>query len=86
MDWRPIETAPKDGVVILIFTPSQIVTGTWESRQGGPGVSSDIPQEPNWCVYANGEKLLDEGWDEGAGWFMEIEGATHWMPLPDKPL
>lgn len=85
-EWQPIETAPKDGCPILIATTTQIVLAAWHRHQGGPGASSKIPQKPNWCVWANGDTLVDEGWDDGAGWFMELDGKpTHWMPEPKPP-
>lgn len=85
-DWQPIETAPKDGTVILVYSENQIVTASWSKYTGGPGVSSDKEQPRNWCVHANGNQLLDEGWDSGAGWFMEVNPPpTHWMSLPEPP-
>lgn len=85
-EWQPMTTAPKSGTPILIATAEQIVLAAWHPGVGGPGVSSSTPQQPDWCVWANGDTLPDEGWDTGAGWFMGISGLpTHWMPLPDPP-
>lgn len=69
MEWQPIETAPRDGTKILI----------WSTPGGGyfiviPHVEYDEPREDfteRWT------------WKESAG--MYGIRATHWMPLPDPP-
>jgi len=78
-----METAPRDGTPVLICTGDQIVLAAWHPHQGGPGASSNMAQQPNWAIWANGSTLLDEGWDTGVGWFMAVEGEPkYWIPLP----
>ena len=31
MNWRPIETAPRDGAEILLLTPEGVIEGAWSS-------------------------------------------------------
>ncbi len=68
-DWRPIETAPKDGTRIIIF-----------------GSVTDMEPEPRmgwWGDYDAAGELGEPLWVDDDG--SEIEGATHWMPLPSPP-
>lgn len=73
MEWRTIDSAPKDGTWILA-----IVAGDWK-----PGV----PYAPNvvkwgtsadWGGWPSGWLAEDDG---------ELIAAhfTHWMPLPNPP-
>lgn len=68
-DWQPIETAPKDGTIFLVF------------NRGVRGRHiHDV-----WCGTYLAEKqgLVAAGQFDGAphlGWL-----PTHWMPLPDPP-
>lgn len=74
-DWRPMNTAPREGTVILLAVddapnPRHIVTtGSWDA----PGGVWD-------CALGSlGER--DEAWIEG-----EHEWpVTHWLPLPNGP-
>lgn len=70
MDWQPIETAPKDGIMIMLYKPKRkshdkalIALGRWKSKPRigyawviNNGVSAWLPDEP-----------------------------THWMTLPEVP-
>lgn len=75
-DWRPIETAPKDGTEILLFTThdaddyydesfSAVQIGSWD----------------------HGNQSSDPVWFRPPGWECpKIGKPTHWMPLPSSPL
>lgn len=76
--WQPIETAPKDGTVILLgFPPSKYLSGTVRC---GAWVQ-------NGCHINHGTGL------DGTGWFalyissgfVKVKEPTHWMPLPNPP-
>jgi hypothetical protein len=83
--WRTIESAPKDGTPILVAGGNHISVAAWDDQSHGTGRGFKV-QGPGWRVYANGQLILDEGWDEGGSWTMEIEPIpTHWMPLPGLP-
>lgn len=75
-DWQPIETAPKDGTLILGF-------GQWA------GEISGIDSTPGrcliyWCSphtdYPGFEWKVTGG-DAYASWMK----PTHWMPIPEPP-
>ena len=72
-EWQPIDTAPKDQVILLygrIDPSTEFEKLTWEK----PAVFSGY-----WC-------WMDDAWcPSGGTWagpFMEV---THWMPLPQPP-
>lgn len=72
-EWRPIETAPKDGTEVLLFgiranIPNRIVVGHY--TQGG---GDEQPRfGPDWFHY-NGS------------YFSTCQNPTHWRPLPPPP-
>lgn len=70
-EWRPIETAPKDGTPVLLYVKEYSSTVTIEGWwQGG--------LDGNWaCVW------LDV---HGCGCCSGSDpNPTHWMPLPPPP-
>jgi hypothetical protein len=69
MDWGQIETAPKDGVLILICTE-----GYTDRANGCPTTASWRAYHPN----AKGK----ECWRDVNG---NKVHPTHWMPLPIDP-
>ena len=74
-DWRPIETAPKDGTDVLL-----LFTGLKRAVHIG---SYDISEH-----IRNGKSdYRSEGWSIGSMWgFGTNPNPTHWMPLPpDSP-
>ena len=79
MEWKPIETAPRDGTRIIVYSTY--------STESGVGGGMDGP----WV----GEVFWQDGWynEDKSGWMIancdEEYGcfvvATHWMPLPPPP-
>jgi hypothetical protein len=69
MKWRAIETAPKDGTAVLLYSPDstepQIFIGHFIEFEGEAG---------RWQDY----------WREDGCWPIHAE-PTHWMPLPKPP-
>ena len=72
MTWQPIETAPKDGTVILLYSPEKwdsdgMWIGWWfdegDSREHGWYDSESASHKAS---FLNGE-------------------PTHWHPLPEPP-
>ncbi len=75
--WQPIETAPKDGTPVILWTVwvgdeispdpfSEVQIGYWDHGNDLPE-SHDFSRRPEWVVQRIGE-------------------PTHWMPLPAAPV
>jgi hypothetical protein len=72
MDWQPIETAPKDGSKILVFTihgdieiSKWCVINNYHYEDVGNGLYRKVFEPPT--EFWNGNQ------------------PTHWQPLPDPP-
>ena len=71
MTWQPIDTAPKDGTDILVLLHPQIAERS--------GYHMEI------CHYEK-RPLLGETWTaQNDGFSTDLDGATHWMALPETP-
>lgn len=71
-EWQPIETAPKDGTVVLLWGPYCInVTAAAYSRG-------------QWVCSADGAQAIESQSDFGTE-LATFEVPTHWMPLPAPP-
>lgn len=74
MNWQPIETAPKDGSIILLYRPTAakwavIAPGAWNDDH-----------------YAKHPRPYWEGWLKiGSVSEYRYWTPTHWMPLPEPP-
>lgn len=75
MDWQPIETAPRDGTGILVWTERGCFSVEWN----GPS----LPR------FEQNESAYSDGWyvDNGSRDLYDLRGPspTHWMPLPEPP-
>ena len=71
MQWKPIESAPKDRTPVLLYSPDaaepQIFVGCYQDDGG-----------------MNGEGAWYDQWRE-SGCFPIDSGPTHWIPLPKIP-
>ncbi len=74
MEWQPIETAPKDGTVILAFVLGASI----------PSIVSWVTyrRESRWCIEPE-TFMEDDHFDEF--WTATRYEPTHWMPLPTPP-
>lgn len=74
-EWKTIDSAPKDGTVVLLFCPK-----SWDSEGVRVGW---------WCTSPAEHNFDDSGWydDESASHDVsDLYGEpTHWMPLPEPP-
>lgn len=83
-DWKPIETAPRDGSEVLLFEPGMDAAYWMAMETEGftfPANSGRVVgrfYDNNWVSHA-----------AEAGWDGSVEPAplrpTHWMPLPSPP-
>jgi hypothetical protein len=72
-EWLPIESAPKDGTLIILARDERVTVGQWQDPEtDGAGWDGD-DYEAYW-----------HSWD--GGFLNDPEYcASHWMPLPDPP-
>lgn len=75
MEWQPIETAPKDKLILLF--------GLLDPHPEDIGLHGNLDRPGRytgyWCQ-------LDEAWSVAGGtWLGPWVNPTHWMPLPDPP-
>jgi hypothetical protein len=84
MEWKPIETVPRDGSQVLLFTKTHGVTearfsaGEW-SEHHEYGRQYDGP------VWVCGDDAWQIEVEEGPDGFHDGE-ATHWMPVMSPPV
>lgn len=92
-EWQPIETAPKDGTVILAYCPQKIeywiASGAIPEEQhlhiaiakSWPGKEGASVSE-RWVSSCISEPdSYDPGYTQS---YVEV-APTHWMPLPEAP-
>jgi len=72
MEWQPIETAPKDGSVVLLYRGLNVVAG-WFVRGA----------DYEW--YFVDDTRLDEHENIDPNAYVRDFPPTHWMPLPPPP-
>ena len=73
MDWRTIDTAPKDGTVVLIFAA------------GETGSNNQTVKMAYWDDTDGWTEALGDGYAESWSGTIGNWGVTHWMPLPEPP-
>lgn len=69
-DWKPIETAPKDGTRILLFQRGKVVCGSWDEQP------LNSKPKPFWSH----DRIRVFGVTDA-----RENPPTHWMPLPPPP-
>jgi hypothetical protein len=82
-EWQLIETAPKDGTIIVLSDGNFVGAGGWcpaVHGQSHPWVFMDDfngHQPHGCCDNEDGSRIEINGFKEG--------GVTHWMPMPSPP-
>lgn len=78
--WRPIDTAPKDEMAVLLYIP--------EERPAHEG-SSPVCYWSAYNATGGGGYIGGDGWVvcfSGEDLFLHFSTApTHWQPLPEPP-
>jgi hypothetical protein len=74
-EWKPIETAPKDGSSILLLGISE--DDTYDDCGHVTGAKKRPIEIGHWNSNSN-------WWSCGGCWF-EPDEVSHWMPLPNLP-
>jgi Protein of unknown function (DUF551) len=69
-EWRPIETAPRDGLALYWIRPRSTHDPHFVDTNGNPITGRSPPRAAI---------LPHRGWSS-------LEIATHWMPLPEPPI
>jgi len=82
MKWEPIETAPKDGTIIIIARGVDVAPGWFSS--GMDGVEWRFLDDASESIEGCCDREL-RGRVAPNGWLRESGGPTHWMPLPEPP-
>lgn len=90
-DWRPIETAPKDGTAVLIYEPSGhygwLRSKHMPTEVLAPGECSYLHDDPRLQHYDDLRYAIGY-WRPWGGWgnrnCAEVY-PTHWAPLPEPP-
>lgn len=74
MDWKPIETAPRTGEDVLLWSPScRLWSGDIQRGHATVGRWVDLEEGPGWQYsHASNSSLLSEIWPP----------PTHWAELP----
>jgi hypothetical protein len=76
-EWLPIESAPKDGTIILLASGEQMVSARW--RDSIPERKSVIGEYTFWFTETPAM------WEVVDGRAMTVVEPTHWQPLPEPP-
>lgn len=94
MDWQPIETAPKDGTIIVLWCPKgidRLYASPVAAKHvciGYYGDSGALYQNEGWWSVESREEIWGYG-SELTGPMSETEclsaEPTHWLPLPPAP-
>ena len=80
--WRPIETAPKDGTLVLVY--NTLNNGTITSIDGKIAVARYSHQHDGLeeSLWEYGTYYSENSKDNQGAYLIS---ATHWMPLPEPP-
>ena len=83
-EWQPIETAPKDGTVIILARGCRVTVGHWEPERWPIGAEYHSSTGEYLGTFETGE-CIDAWWYSEDGGFDDENLPTHWMPLPPPP-
>lgn len=83
LQWRPIETAPKDGSLFLCW----VSASRWSSPDGNDSSHEHDVSQVDFCSWRDGPPdLPGHGYfDPCCGQIGDSQDVTHWMPMPAAP-
>ena len=82
--WRPIETAPMNGTVVMLYGHGRVTVGSWVAEHDIMVNEYDRSTGDYLGSHLSGE-TLPAYWQSHDGGFTEEHPPTHWMPLPQPP-
>ena len=83
-EWKPIETAPKDGTDVLLASAGRVTVGQWHDESWPTAAEYHATTGEYLGQYETGE-CVPASWMSWDGGFAEADPPTHWMPLPPPP-
>jgi hypothetical protein len=81
-EWATIDSAPKDGMDVLVFCEGKILVARWVEIVRGYWVWG-MPTS-----FRDGRPITvlgPEHFVDGTRDHFHLKGPTHWMPLPEPP-
>lgn len=80
MEWRPIETAPRDGTQIILRGPHRAVVAWWGDLNAADSEFGTVQHDPLWCWLGHGDCKSDPVFLR-----MDYLDPTEWAPIIDPP-
>ena len=77
--WKNIETAPKDGIEIILWTPEGVDIGRYEKAEKKEDSCYSIDHDEGWISLGCRSTLWGTSNREPQN------QPTHWIPLPKPP-
>jgi hypothetical protein len=76
--WRPIETAPREGTEVMLWLGDRVVVGAWKCELAS---YHRVGWQDGAMTWKSKSVRREEGWHHG----LVVVTPTHWMPRPAGP-